>query len=116
MIAQQLYEGVEISGRGSIGLITYMRTDSLRISEEAIAAARTYISDHYGSQYIPAQPRRFRAKAGAQDAHEAIRPSDPALTPEEIREEEIMLLSRTDRGTIPERDWFVADDIISGMI
>ena len=85
MIAQQLYEGVEISGRGSIGLITYMRTDSLRISEEAIAAARTYISDHYGSQYIPAQPRRFRAKAGAQDAHEAIRPSDPTLTPEEIR-------------------------------
>ena len=85
MIAQQLYEGVEISGRGSIGLITYMRTDSLRISEEAIAAARTYIADHYGSQYIPAQPRRFRAKAGAQDAHEAIRPSDPALTPEEIR-------------------------------
>ena len=85
MIAQQLYEGVEISGRGSIGLITYMRTDSLRISEEAIAAARTYISDHYGAQYIPAQPRRFRAKAGAQDAHEAIRPSDPTLTPEEIR-------------------------------
>ena len=85
MIAQQLYEGVEISGRGSIGLITYMRTDSLRISEEAIAAARTYIADHYGAQYIPAQPRRFRAKAGAQDAHEAIRPSDPALTPEEIR-------------------------------
>ena len=85
MIAQQLYEGVEISGRGSIGLITYMRTDSLRISEEAIAAARTYISDHFGEQFIPAQPRRFKARAGAQDAHEAIRPSDVTLTPEEIR-------------------------------
>ena len=85
MIAQQLYEGVEISGRGSIGLITYMRTDSLRISEEAIAAARTYISDHFGAQFIPPQPRRFKARAGAQDAHEAIRPSDVTLTPEEIR-------------------------------
>ncbi len=85
MIAQQLYEGVEISGRGSIGLITYMRTDSLRISEEAIAAARTYISDHFGAQFIPSQPRRFKARAGAQDAHEAIRPSDITLTPEEIR-------------------------------
>ncbi|MBP5744565.1 MAG: type I DNA topoisomerase [Oscillospiraceae bacterium] len=85
MIAQQLYEGVEISGRGSIGLITYMRTDSLRISEEAIATARTYISDHFGAQFIPPQPRRFRARAGAQDAHEAIRPSDVTLTPEEIR-------------------------------
>ena len=85
MIAQQLYEGVEISGRGSIGLITYMRTDSLRISEEAIAAARSYLSGVYGDQYIPKTARRYQPNAGAQDAHEAIRPSDVNLTPEEIR-------------------------------
>ena len=85
MIAQQLYEGVEISGRGSVGLITYMRTDSLRISEEAIAAARTYISGVYGKNYIPGKARHYQTNAGAQDAHEAIRPSDVTLTPEEIR-------------------------------
>ena len=84
-IAQQLYEGVDISGQGTIGLITYMRTDSLRLSEEALAAARGYISAHYGAAYCPPQPRRFKARAGAQDAHEAIRPTNAALAPEQVR-------------------------------
>ena len=86
-IAQQLYEGVEISGRGSIGLITYMRTDSLRLSDEALNAARAFITERYGSQYTPSQPRRFKTKAGAQDAHEAIRPTDVFLTPELVRKD-----------------------------
>ncbi|MCR4607346.1 MAG: type I DNA topoisomerase [Oscillospiraceae bacterium] len=86
-IAQQLYEGVEISGRGSLGLITYMRTDSLRISDEALAAAGTFITGHYGNEYYPGKPRRFKTKAGAQDAHEAIRPTDINLTPEIVRKD-----------------------------
>ena len=86
-IAQQLYEGVEISGHGSIGLITYMRTDSLRLSEEALAAARDFITEHYGEAYYPGKPRRFKTKAGAQDAHEAIRPTDITLTPELVRKD-----------------------------
>ncbi len=81
-IAQQLYEGVEITGRGSLGLITYMRTDSLRISDEALSAAGTFITEHYGKEFYPGKPRRFKTKAGAQDAHEAIRPTDINLTPE----------------------------------
>ena len=84
MIAQQLYEGVEVSGEGSIGLITYMRTDSLRISEEALAAAADVIRSRYGAQYYPGAPRRYKPKSGAQDAHEAIRPSNCALTPEQL--------------------------------
>ena len=86
-IAQQLYEGVEITGQGSIGLITYMRTDSLRLSEEALAAARNYITGHYGPEYYPGKPRHFKTKAGAQDAHEAIRPTDVTLTPELVRKD-----------------------------
>ena len=86
-IAQQLYEGVEISGHGSIGLITYMRTDSLRLSEEALAAARSFITEHYGPDYCPAKARHFKTKAGAQDAHEAIRPTDINLTPELVRKD-----------------------------
>ena len=84
-IAQQLYEGVEIGDSGSIGLITYMRTDSLRLSEEALRSARAFIKEHYGAEYCPAQARRFKTKAGAQDAHEAIRPTDVNLTPELVR-------------------------------
>ena len=85
-IAQQLYEGVEIKGEGAVGLITYMRTDSLRLSEEAIAAARAFIGDRYGREYCPETPRRYRAKGNAQDAHEAIRPSDVRRTPEEVKD------------------------------
>ena len=84
-IAQQLYEGVEIKGEGAVGLITYMRTDSLRLSEEAIAAARTFIGERYGQAYCPEAPRRYRAKGNAQDAHEAIRPSDVRRTPEDVK-------------------------------
>ncbi len=86
-IAQQLYEGVEISGRGSIGLITYMRTDSLRLSDEALSAAKAFITERYGAKYYPGQPRRFKTKAGAQDAHEAIRPTDVFLSPEVVRKD-----------------------------
>ena len=86
-IAQQLYEGVEISGYGSIGLITYMRTDSLRLSEEALAAAKDFIIGHYGPEYYPGSPRHFKTKVGAQDAHEAIRPTDVNLTPELVRKD-----------------------------
>ena len=84
-IAQQLYEGVDITGEGTVGLITYMRTDSLRISEEAIAVAKTFILGRYGQDYYPKAARHYKAKAGAQDAHEAIRPSDVNLTPEQIK-------------------------------
>ena len=86
-IAQQLYEGVEITGQGSIGLITYMRTDSLRLSEEALSSVRSYITEHYGESYCPKEARRFKTKAGAQDAHEAIRPTDVRLSPEVVRKD-----------------------------
>ncbi len=86
-VAQQLYEGVEISGEGSVGLITYMRTDSLRLSEEATAAAKRFILGRYGKEYYPGKPRVYKAKSGAQDAHEAIRPSHVELTPEEIKKD-----------------------------
>ena len=86
-IAQQLYEGVDIQGEGTVGLITYMRTDSLRLSDEAIAAARQFAAARYGEKYLPDTPRRFKTKAGAQDAHEAIRPSNVELTPESIKKD-----------------------------
>ena len=84
-IAQQLYEGVDITGEGTVGLITYMRTDSLRISEEAVAAAKTFILGRYGEAYYPKAAHHYKAKAGAQDAHEAIRPSNVELTPERVK-------------------------------
>ena len=85
-IAQQLYEGVEITGEGAVGLITYMRTDSLRISDEAVAAAKEYIAGAYGENYICPYKRVWKTKSAtaAQDAHEAIRPSVPSLTPDEV--------------------------------
>ena len=84
--AQTLYEGVDIAGHGTMGLITYMRTDSLRISDEAVAAAKEYIADAYGEQYICPYKRTWKTKSAtaAQDAHEAIRPSVPGLTPDEV--------------------------------
>lgn len=84
-IAQQLYEGIELPGMGATGLITYMRTDSLRISEEARRAGNEYIAGRYGKNYLPAKPRYFKTKSGAQDAHEAIRPTSAALTPSEVQ-------------------------------
>lgn len=83
--AQELYEGVDIEGIGPTGLITYMRTDSLRISEEARAAGNAYIKETYGDSYLPEKPRYFKSKASAQDAHEAIRPSMPSLTPANVK-------------------------------
>lgn len=84
--AQQLYEGISIKGKGQIGLITYMRTDSLRISDDAVAEARDFILNTYGAEYLPAQPKVYKTKKNAQDAHEAIRPTSAAITPESIKE------------------------------
>ena len=84
-IAQQLYEGIDIEGYGSTGLITYMRTDSLRISEEARAAAGQFITSRYGDKYLPSKPRYFKSKSSAQDAHEAIRPTNVNFDPEQIK-------------------------------
>lgn len=81
-IAQELYEGMEVEGFGATGLITYMRTDSLRISEEARQEGNAFIEENYGKQYLPEKPRYFKTKASAQDGHEAIRPTVPAITPE----------------------------------
>ena len=86
-IAQQLYEGVDIEGEGTIGLITYMRTDSLRLSDEATEAAKSFILSRYGADYYPGKARVFKTKSGAQDAHEAIRPSDVNLTPEQLKKD-----------------------------
>ncbi len=86
-IAQQLYEGVDIAGEGTVGLITYMRTDSLRLSEEATTAAKAFVESRYGKDYHPGKIREFKTKSGAQDAHEAIRPSDVYLTPEQIKKD-----------------------------
>lgn len=85
-VAQELYEGVDIEGIGAVGLITYMRTDSLRISDEAKAAAAEYIEKVYGKNYLPDKPRVFKTKSNAQDAHEAIRPSTPELTPARVKD------------------------------
>ena len=86
-IAQQLYEGVDIEGEGTVGLITYMRTDSLRISEEAIAATKEFILSRYGAAYYPPKANHYKAKANAQDAHEAIRPSNVNWTPEMLKKD-----------------------------
>lgn len=85
LIAQQLYEGVEIYGKGTTGLITYIRTDSVRIADEAQKAALEYISDTYGKDYVPGKPNIYKGRKGAQDAHEAIRPADIRLTPQEAK-------------------------------
>lgn len=84
-IAQQLYEGVDVAGVGTTGLITYMRTDSLRISEESRAAGNKYIVKTYGDKYLPKSPRYFKTKGSSQDAHEAIRPTDIFLTPDSVK-------------------------------
>jgi len=84
MVAQQLYEGVEVGAEGSLGLITYMRTDSFRIADEALGECRALIARRFGDKYLSAQPRHFRARRGAQEAHEAIRPTDVGRTPESL--------------------------------
>lgn len=84
--AQELYEGVDVEGHGAVGLITYMRTDSLRISDEAKAAAAALIETRFGKEYVPAKPREYKTKKGSQDAHEAVRPSTIDLTPEIVKD------------------------------
>ncbi len=84
-VAQRLYEGIDLGAEGTVGLITYMRTDSTRVSPEAIAAVREYVSGKLGKQYLPAEANVYRSKKDAQDAHEAIRPTNPELHPDEIR-------------------------------
>ncbi len=83
-IAQSLYEGVELGNEGSVGLITYMRTDSVRIAGEAVHEAREYIEANYGREYLPQKPRNYKNKGRVQDAHEAIRPTSPNRTPDSV--------------------------------
>ena len=85
-VAQQLYEGVDVAGEGTLGLITYMRTDSLRLSDEAMAAAADFIKSRYGASYYYGKFHTFKTKSGAQDAHEAIRPTHVELDPERIKD------------------------------
>jgi len=84
MIAQKLYEGIEIGAEGSVGLITYMRTDSTRVSDAALGEVRDFISKQYGAPYLPEKAIHYRSKKDAQDAHEAIRPTDVARTPDSL--------------------------------
>ncbi len=83
-VAQALYEGLDLGAEGHVGLITYMRTDSTRVAAEAQTAARGYIAKAHGDSYVPEAPRQFQSRAGAQEAHEAIRPTAPSRTPEEV--------------------------------
>ncbi len=84
-LAQKLYEGIDLGDEGLTGLITYMRTDSTRLSEEAVAHAREYIYENYGKEYLPKEPKQYRKKKASQDAHEAIRPTSMAHTPKSVR-------------------------------
>jgi DNA topoisomerase-1 len=85
MLAQQLYEGIELGAEGSVGLITYMRTDSVRVSADAIQDVRGHIQSSFGARYLPERPNAYKSKKAAQEAHEAIRPSSVARTPEQVR-------------------------------
>ncbi len=85
MLAQQLYEGVEIKGEGTVGLITYMRTDSTRLSSEAVEEARKFILEGFGKEYLPPSPKIYKSKSGSQDAHEAIRPSSVSFEPDKLK-------------------------------
>ena len=84
-VAQKLYEGVEIGSEGLVGLITYMRSDSTRVSDTALGEVRDFINGSYGKDYLPEKPNFYKTKGGAQDAHEAIRPTDAARTPENLK-------------------------------
>ena len=84
MLAQQLYEGVELGSEGAVGLISYMRTDSTRVSEDAVTEAREFIAGKFGPQYVPAAPNVYKSKKEAQDAHEAVRPSAATRTPDDV--------------------------------
>jgi DNA topoisomerase-1 len=85
LIAQQLYEGIELQGKEATGLITYIRTDSVRIADEAQQQAREYIQKQYGDRYLPEKPNIYKGRKGAQDAHEAIRPAHIEFTPQSVK-------------------------------
>ena len=85
MLAQQLYEGIELGAEGPVGLITYMRTDSTRVSDDAIAEVRGHITEAFGEPYLPEAPRFYKSRANAQGAHEAVRPSSVARTPDSVK-------------------------------
>ena len=84
MLAQRLYEGVDLGAEGSVGLITYMRTDSTRVSADALEEVRGLIRDRFGAPFCPESPNVYKSKKEAQDAHEAVRPSSPRRTPEDV--------------------------------
>ncbi len=84
-VAQRLYEGIEIGAEGAVGLITYMRTDSVRVSPDSIGQCRAFVTEAFGAKYLPEAPRKFATKKGAQDAHEAIRPTQVTYTPERVK-------------------------------
>ena len=84
-VVQQLYEGVDLEGEGTQGIVTYIRTDSVRISDEAMEKLREYIGDRFGEQFVPQKPIEYKGRKNAQDAHEAIRPTDVNRTPEKIK-------------------------------
>jgi DNA topoisomerase I len=97
MLAQRLYEGIDLGEEGSVGLITYMRTDSVRVSNDALAEVRDFIGSNYGPAYLPERPNFYRSKKEAQEAHEAIRPTDVARTPDQVQrylEEDLLKLYR----------------------
>lgn len=112
-VAQQLYEGLDIGPEGTVGLITYMRTDATRVSQEAIDQARQYTKDQYGDSYVPDKPRQFPSKQGAQEAHEAIRPTSALRTPLQLKE----FLSR-DQLRLYRLIWerFVASQMASAIL
>lgn len=85
-VVQQLYEGIDLKNNGSVGLVTYIRTDSVRVSDEALAAVRAYIPEAFGPEYLPNAANHYKGRSNAQDAHEAIRPTDVARTPDSVRE------------------------------
>jgi DNA topoisomerase-1 len=84
MVAQQLYEGIDLGQEGTVGLITYMRTDSVRLSADSVSEARDFIAEKYGKEFVPARPNAFKSRKSAQDAHEAIRPTSVQLTPSRV--------------------------------
>ncbi len=86
MVAQKLYEGIKVPGEGSVGLITYMRTDSMNLSNQSLSEIRGLITNKYGQNYLPEKPRYFKSKKGAQEAHEAIRPTSVKRTPESLKD------------------------------
>ncbi len=113
VVAQQLYEGIELGPEGATGLITYMRTDSTRLASDALAEVRTFIQKSYGDPYLPAEPRFYRSRETSQDAHEAIRPTSVARTPASVRK-----FLEADQARLYELIWqrFVASQMNPALV